>query len=91
MIYAGRPSSSASSPAGIEPTDAVAHLHRLLRDHRHPPNARLRVGEPGGPVETDAQPLEARFQAMAAEQAEAAPAAGLPGCAFDVNDTIFGS
>ncbi len=25
------------------------------------------------------------------EQAEAASAAGLPGCAFDVNDTIFSS
>ena len=52
-------------------------------------NARLQVGQPGGPLATDARGLESRFQAMAAEQAEAAITAGLSECAFDVTATIF--
>lgn len=53
-------------------------------------NARLLVGQPGGPAIGDARSLEARFQVMATEQAQAARDAGLSACDFDATDIIFG-
>lgn len=53
--------------------------------------ARLAVGEPGGPAQSETRALESRFQAASTEQAAAATAAGLDECAFDVTSTIFAS
>jgi hypothetical protein len=75
----------------IEPTPAVSTYIGYFEIIDTLLNARLRVGEPGGPVKAEAQPLEARFQAVAGEQSAAATAAGLPGCAYEVTDAIFGS
>jgi hypothetical protein len=76
---------------GTEPDEAVSTYTGYFEIIDALLNARLRVAEPNGPAEGDAQPLEARFQSMAAEQADAARAAGLQACAFDVTDAIFGS
>lgn len=52
--------------------------------------ARLRVGEPGGPDSGEAHELELRFQAMSQEQSEAATTAGLSACAIDVPALLLG-
>lgn len=53
-------------------------------------SARLRVGAAEGGSSEGANAFEARFQAVAAEHAVAATAAGVPGCGFDAFETIFG-